>query len=136
MTATLGHLASLAIIILLMIDWTLGNYAERMGRTALKEFPSPDLAFGATIAALLIALLILTTQRHEQELAMKRAQLALQIAMLSERKIAKLIALVEKQRRENPLLVSRIDPKAEEMAHPADPIGALERIEALGSNDT
>lgn len=86
-TATLRRPASLAIILVLMIGWIAGNYAaERLGWTALEEFPFTDLAFLATIAALLIALLILTTQRREQVLADKRAKLALQIAMLSERK--------------------------------------------------
>ncbi len=41
-------------------------------RRALEEFPFPDLGFIATIAALLVALLILTTQRHEEELAESR----------------------------------------------------------------
>ena len=132
-TAALGRPASLAVIFFLMIGWMVGNYiAVRLGWAALEQFPFPDLAFFATIAALLIALLILTTQRHEQELADKRSQLTLQIAMLSERKIAKLISLVEEQRRENPLLASRVDAEAEELAQPVDPISTLERIEESG----
>ena len=108
-----------------------GNYAtSRLGWSALEEFPFPDLAFFATIAALVVALLILTTQRHEQTLADKRAQLTLQIAMLSERKTAKIIALLEEQRQENPLLASRHDPEADELSRSADPLASLKRIEA------
>ena len=129
-TAALGRPAALAVILVAMLGWMIGNYAAtRLGLTALEAFPYPDLAFIATVAALLVALLILTTQRHEQELADKRAQLTLQIAMLSERKIAKLIALVEEQRRESPLLASRVDHEAEALAQPADPLRSLERIE-------
>jgi mxaJ protein len=39
-----------------------------------------------------VALLILTTQRHEDQLAEKRARLTLQIAVVSENKIAKVIS--------------------------------------------
>ena len=89
--------------------------------TGHQGFPFPDLGFIATIGALLVALLILTPQRrHEEELAESRAQLTLHIAMLSERKIAKVIELLEEQRRDNPLLPSRIDDEATEMAQPAD----------------
>ena len=87
---------SLVVIFGIALAWVIGNYVARaMGSTALEEFPFPDLGFIATIAALLVALLILTTQRHEEELAESRAQLTLHIAMLSERKIAKVIELLE-----------------------------------------
>ena len=83
----------------------------------------------ATISALLVALLILTTQRHDEELAESRAQLTLHIAMLSERKIAKIIALLEEQRRDNPMLPSRVDVEAADMAQPADHDIALTLID-------
>ena len=130
-TAMLGRPAAVALILLFIVGWMTGNdAAARLGIGAWEKFPFPDLAFFATIVALLVALLILTTQRHEQVLADRRAQLTLQIAMLSERKLAKLIAMIEEQRRDNPMLASRIDPEAEEMAKPADPIASLEQIEA------
>ena len=114
-----------------MIAWVVGNYAARlMGSTALEEFPFPDLGFLVTIAALIVALLILTTQRHEEELADKRARLTLQIAVLSEKKIAKLIELMEEQRRDNPLLPSRVDREADAMATASDPRASLEQLEA------
>ncbi|WP_267389737.1 hypothetical protein [Sphingomonas sp. GC_Shp_3] len=67
-----------------------------------------------------MALLILTTQRHGEELAESRAQLTLHIAMLSERKIAKVIELLEEQRRDNLMLPSRVDHEAAEMAQASD----------------
>ena len=128
-TSALGKPISLVVILGLAITWIIGNYVARaMGSTALEEFPFPDLGFIATIAALLVALLILTTQRHEEELAESRAQLTLHIAMLSERKIAKVIALLEEQRRDNPLLPSRVDQEAATMAQPSDHEMALDLI--------
>ncbi len=131
-TSVLGRPAAVALIIVLIIVWMSGNYlARRLGVTALEEFPFPDLAFVATIAALLIALLILTTQRHQDQLAERRAQLTLQVAILSERKVAKIIALLEEQRRENPMLASRIDEEAQAMAQPTDPQESLRNLQAL-----
>ena len=129
-TSFLGRPATLGVILLMIILWMTGNYvAHRLGVTALEEFPFPDLAFVATIAALLIALLILTTQRHQDQLAERRAQLTLQISILSERKVAKVIALLEEQRRESPILASRVDEEAEAMAQPADPGESLKSLE-------
>ena len=129
-TNVLSRPGTLAIIVMLIILWICGNYvAQRLGIHALEEFPFPDLAFVATIAALLIAILILTTQRHQDQLAERRSQLTLQIAILSERKVAKVIALLEEQRRESPLLSSRIDEEAEAMAKSANPQDTLRSLD-------
>ena len=115
---------------LFVILWITGNHlAKRIGGAAFEEFPFPELGLLATIAAVIIALLILTTQRHADELADRRAQLTLQIALLSEKKVAKIIELLEEQRRDNPLLASRTDHVANEMAVSVDPEVALARIE-------
>ena len=130
-TAALGRPLALAIIIGVVIAWVVGNYAARlMGSTALEQFPFPDLGFVATIVALIVALLILTTQRHEGDLADRRAKLTLQIAVLSEKKIAKVVELMEEQRRDNPLLPSRVDREADEMAKATDPGASLDHLES------
>ena len=52
--------------------------------------------------------------------------LTLQITIVSERKVAKVIALLEEQRRDNPMLRSRIGDKAQVMAQLVDPRLTLE----------
>ena len=129
-TLMLGRPLALAVVLLLVILWVGGNYlANWFGLPTVEKFPFSDLAFVATLAALMVALLILTTQRHEDALAEKRARLTLQIAVLSEKKIAKVIALLEEQRRDNPLLTSRIDDEANAMAGATDPRSSLEQIQ-------
>jgi uncharacterized membrane protein len=133
-TAALGRPQALTIIIFVILAWMIGNLTARwLGSTALDVFPFPDLEFAATIVALLVALLILTTQRHEEELAETRARLTLQIAVLSEKKIAKIIELLEEQRRDNPLLQTRTDEEADAMARATDPLPNLEQPEATES---
>ncbi len=130
-TAALARPAALTLVTLLVIAWMVGNTVARLlGSTALEEFPFPDLGLVVAVAALLVALLILSTQRHEEALAEKRARLTLQIAVLSEKKIAKVIGLLEEQRRDNPLLPSRVDDEADVMAAPTDPRTSLEKLEA------
>ena len=132
-TQALGRPGALMIVVVLVIVWMIGNYAAaRAGVTALEEPPFPELGLLVTVVALLVALLILTTQRHEQLLAEKRSQLTLQIAILSERKIAKLIGMVDELRRASPTLSSSPDPEADTLATPADPIATMERIKAEG----
>lgn len=132
-TETLGRPSALMIVLVLVIVWMIGNYAaRRAGVAALEQAPFPELGLIVTIVALLVALLILTTQRHEQALAEKRAQLTLQIAILSEKKIAKLIAMVDQLRIAMPSAPSHHDAEAHRMAQPADPIATMERIEAQG----
>lgn len=131
-TGHLGRPATLAVVLLLILGWMCGNYiAQRLGVQALEEFPFPDLAFVATLAAVVIALAILTTQQHQDQLAQRRAELTLQIAVLSEKKMTKLIDLIEEQRRDNPMLSSRVDKEAEAMARSIAPEESVAQLDGI-----
>jgi uncharacterized membrane protein len=54
--------------------------------------------------------------------------LLLELAVRSEQKIAKVIALIEESRRDNPLLPDRNDPGAETLSQPSDPGSVLDAI--------
>lgn len=70
--------------------------------------------------ALVLATLIVITQNRQSRLADHRAHIDLQVNLLAEKKIAKLIALVEELRRDMPIR-DRYDAEAEAMEQPADP---------------
>ncbi|MBV9512232.1 MAG: DUF1003 domain-containing protein [Caulobacteraceae bacterium] len=111
------------------LAWMLGNVVVRLlGGRPLDPPPFEGLQITATLFALFTALLILATQRREGVLAERRAQLTLELASLSEQKIAKVIQLLQEQRRDNPIMANRTDVEAEEMAAPADPQHVLDRI--------
>ena len=78
--------------------------------------------------ALYVTLFILTTQRRDDELAGYREQLTLELAILSEQKSAKIIALLEEIRRDSPHLRNRLDEEADAMAVAADPQAVLDAI--------
>lgn len=113
----------------LLILWIGGN-----GLASLAGYAAPDpppFAYLQTmtgVAGVYITLLILITQRHENRLAEARDQLTLELAILNEQKSAKLIALMEEMRRDNPSLPDRPDEEAESLAQPADPQVVLEAL--------
>jgi uncharacterized membrane protein len=88
------------------------------------------LEFAATVGALIIAMLVLVTQHREDELAERRAQLTLELALLADRRSAKIIALIEEFRRDIPNVADRLDPESAAMATPADPQTVAAAIES------
>jgi len=85
--------------------------------------------FWVSFAGLIVAILVLSAQRHDQLLTLKHSELSLQIALLNERKIGKVITMLDEQRRANPLLPPDRDAEAEALAQTSDPIHNLQRIE-------
>jgi uncharacterized membrane protein len=70
------------------------------------------------IGSLALVLLVLGAQRREDQLNARMRNLNLELALLGERKTAKIIALLEEQRRDSRQLPDRIDPEAIAMAAP------------------
>jgi uncharacterized membrane protein len=68
-----------------------------------------------------MATTVLATQNRQRKISDERAQLDLQVNLLSEQKLAKLIALVEELRRDMPNVKNRSDPLAEAMTQAIDP---------------
>jgi uncharacterized membrane protein len=80
--------------------------------------------------ALYLTAMILIAQRHDDELATRRDQLTLELAILSEQKSAKIIALLEEFRHNDPNQGDHRDEVAEAMAKPADTQVVLDAIKA------
>ena len=76
---------------------------------------------GVDSAALLIATGVLVQQSRQDKLAEQRSHLTLQIELLTEQKIAKLIELVEELRQDLPIIRDREDIEAAIMQQATDP---------------
>ena len=121
-TAKAARPEFLALLTLTIAGWIALNLAMLAGgRRPWDEPPFFWLQGAVALAALYMTLLILATQRREDSLANRRAQLALELGILSETKSAKIIELIEELRRDLPMLRNRIDPEARAMSVPADP---------------
>ncbi|MBW4540265.1 MAG: DUF1003 domain-containing protein [Myxacorys chilensis ATA2-1-KO14] len=82
-----------------------------------------------SIVSLLMTAGVLVRQSRQEYLAEQRAQLSLQLNLLSEQKIAKVIALVEELRQDLPEVSDRYDPEAEVMQQAVDPQTVVETLE-------
>ncbi len=84
------------------------------------KFGGIALSDAGTVLSICITLSVLVAQRRGNELIEHRDNLTLQLALLGEKKSAKIIELLESMRRENPALADRYDYEAVQMANPAD----------------
>jgi uncharacterized membrane protein len=129
-TATLGRPVFLYAILTLVVLWIGVNLGHRyLGIPELDRPPFYWLQGAVTLGALLMTTVVLITQNRQGKIAERRAQLDLQINLLAEQKITKLIALVEELRRDLPIVQNRHDPEAEAMTQAADPQAVLEALE-------
>ena len=121
-TALAGRPVFLGIISCAFLLWIAANSAAKfLGMQAIDPPPFAWLELTATVTALLMAVLILVTQRSAGRLAEVRGEMTLELALLTEQKTAKLIELVEELRRDSPEVRDRFDSEAHEMSTKADP---------------
>jgi uncharacterized membrane protein len=130
-TSGIAQPATLILTTVAIASWVALNLAlPEFGRAALDPFPFPLLAAVVSTIALYLAAMILMTQRHDDEMATRREQITLELAILSEQKSAKIIALLEEFRRNDPNQGNQRDEVAEALAEPADAQVVLDAIRA------
>lgn len=118
-TGGLGRPIAPLVLMGVVALWAL--FAAWRGGGAVDQPAFAWLELAATVAAFLVSILILVTQRREDQLADRRAQLTLEVALLADRRSAKIIQLLEELRRDQPDVADRVDAESDEMAKPADP---------------
>ena len=135
LTGALGRPLSTYLLVLAMAGWMAGNLmASHYGYQSLDPPPFPWLQGAACVAALLMTLVILTTQNRFAKVAQQRAHLDLQVNLIAEEKIAKLIALVEELRRDLPSVRNRKDSLADAMTEAVDVDAVADELEATRAN--
>jgi uncharacterized membrane protein len=131
LTDGLGRPLAPIVMVAVVGAWAAATALAGGGGVNQPSFAWLELA--GTVAALLVSILILVTQRREDQLAERQSQLILQLALLSDKKSAKIIALLEELRRDQPDVADRIDEESNEMATPADPRSVLAAIDERAS---
>ncbi|QOL50826.1 DUF1003 domain-containing protein [Massilia litorea] len=122
-----GYVATSVGVIVVWIAWNLGAFELH-----LQPFDPPPFSFlqgFITLNAFIISTTVLIRQNRMSKLAERNAHLDLQISLLSEEKISKIIAMLEEIRRDSPTLPDKIDEEADELAESADTSTVLEAIE-------
>lgn len=81
--------------------------------------------------ALLVTTVVLISQARQAQIVEQRAQLSLQIALLTEQRTAKIIELLEELRRDLPSVPDRSDEEAGALAEASDPSAIMEALNTL-----
>ena len=85
-----------------------------------------------SLVALLTATVVLISQRRQTKLSEERAHLDLQINLLTEQKVTKLIHLLEELRRDLPMVRDREDPHAAALGKRTDAAQVLSALKNTG----
>ncbi len=132
-TERLGRPAAPLAVMAVVIGWAA--YASWRGGGGVDQPAFAWLELAATVAAFLVSILILVTQRREDQLADRRAQLTLELALLADRKSAKIIQLLEELRRDQPDVADRVDAESDDMSRPTDPEAVAASIADKSGSD-
>jgi uncharacterized membrane protein len=98
------------ILTILIIIWIGVNlWMDMNGKNAFDPPPFAYLAGLIALAALYMTGMILTTQTRDDKLTSQREQLTLELCIMTNQKIGKLIELMEKLRLDHPDLDNSVD---------------------------
>ncbi len=129
-TLTIGRPRTIYYVLLFVVAWiALNGILVATGRAAFDAAPFPWLIGLMQLAALLMTVLILTTENRMSEIEEQRSRLHLQISIVTERKTAKIVQLLEELRVDLPSVPNRDDPEAQEMTQAADPHQVAHELE-------
>ena len=85
-----------------------------------------------TFFALVTTTIVLIAQNRQAKLEQQHRHLDLQVGLLTEQKVTKLIHLVEELRRDMPMVRDREDRQAAVLQEPADAAAVISAIEEVG----
>lgn len=129
-TLALGRPRTVWIVLAVVAVWIAVNVA--LSITGHRQFDPPPFYWldGAlALAALLMTIVILTTENRMSEIGEQRSRLNLQISLLTERKTAKIVQLLEELRYDLPSVPNREDNEAAEMTLATNPHEVAEELE-------
>ena len=125
-TSAIGRPGAVYTIILFVVLWIVINvFHSPFGVTGFDAPPFYWLQGIVGFCALIVTVLVLTTQNRQGKMTEQRRHLDLQITLLTERKVSKVIELLEELRRDLPAVTNRLDTEAQVMQEPIDPHTAL-----------
>jgi len=137
LTAALGRPRTVYAILSLVLGWVVlnGLSPRVLSWRCIDPPPFFWLQGMVALAALLMTTLVLITANRQTRNAEERSHLDLQVNLLAEHKVAKLIALVEELRRDLPMVRDRVDHEANAMQEAVDPHAMLEALERATGSD-
>jgi uncharacterized membrane protein len=130
----IGRPLYLAVLLSLVVLWIGANlYAQHLGAAPFDPPPFPALQGVLTFAALMTTTVVLIAQNRLTRIETQRSQLDLQVNLLTEQKVTKLIHLMEELRRDLPMVKDRHDPEAAALQQRTDTAQVLVALENAGA---
>ena len=131
-TAFLGRPRFLAFISVFVLLWIMANdLATHLGYNTFDPAPFYWLQGMVGLGALLMTTMVLITQNRQNMVTEQRRRLDLQVNLVVEQKVTKLVELIEELRRDLPDVQNRHDPEAEAMKESVDPHEVLRTLNQL-----
>lgn len=117
--------------------WMAVNLAmPRLGHPPIDPFPFEMLQGVLSLGALATTTIVLIAQNRQTKLEQQHTHLGLQVNLLTEQKVTKLIHLIEELRHDLPMVKDRLDPQAEALQERADAHHVVSAIEERGLTDS
>lgn len=89
-----------------------------------------------SLLSLLVTTSVLITQKHQEKITEQRRHLDLQVNLLVEKKVMKLIDMIDDLRKDLPNIENKQDPQVEAMKEPVDPHTVLKSLNETMQNAT
>ncbi len=120
-TAVIARPQSIYAVVAGAMLWIAYNVAAPpLGLPRIDAPPFFWLQGVVSFSALFMTTMVLTTQKRQARRTAQRDHLDLQVNLIAEQKIAKIISLIEELRRDLPSVRDRLDPVAEAMTEAVD----------------
>lgn len=129
----MGQSSYLAGLLVLVIAWIAFNaLAPAFGLRAIDRPPFQWLQGMLTLIAMLTSTTVLIAQNREARFEQQREHLELQINLLTEQKVTRLISLLEELRRDLPMVHDRHDPETARLQEAADTAQVISALKEVG----
>jgi uncharacterized membrane protein len=120
-------------ILLFSLAWMAFNLGcARFGLTPFDPPPFQWLEMLVSFVALVTTTVVLIAQNRQARFEQQRAHLDLQVNLLTEQKVTKVIHLLEELRRDLPMVKDRHDPQAAQMQQRADTAKLASALDEVG----
>lgn len=126
----IGSPGSLLATLCFVAVWILLNqFSRQLHIQSFDLAPFPVLQGIVGLGALITTIVVLIKQNRFGKMEQRRAHLELQVNLLTEQKVTKLINLIEELRRDLPMIHDRVDPEAVAFQVPTDPESVLRALD-------
>src|ERR1017187_4724092 len=129
----IGRPMYLIVLLGIVAAWLVYNSAAAVWGWKSFDAPPFEMLDGImSLVALITTTIVLIAQNRQAKLEQQHTHLALQVNLLTEQKVTKLIHLIEELRRDLPMVRDRHDAQATALQEPADTAEVVSAIEEVG----